>query len=111
MDAENAFMEINRYIQDRSDQPINKCLTQGLKDCLEVNDAEIIAEQAHPFLNSIRPDVLMRHDQSKTICIEMFYTINKTPSTLATYVLKKMDRYMKQLDFYNLQPRLVFEDS
>lgn len=108
--AEDAFMEINRFTQDTSDQPINRCLAQGLRDSLEWNESDIIAECPHPFLEGIRADILIRNDPSKIICVEMFYTVNKTPSTLANYVLSKMDRYMKQLDLYSLQPRLLIED-
>lgn len=109
-DAETAFMEINHFTQNTSDQPINHCLAQGLRESLEWSESDIVAECAHPFLEGIRPDILIKHDPSKIICVEMFYTVNKTPSTLANYVLSKMDRYMKQLDLYSLQPRLFVED-
>lgn len=109
-DAENAFMEINRYTQDVSDQSINRCLAQGVRECLDLGEMEVVAEHAHPFLEGIRTDILIKNDPSKIICVEMFYTVNKTPSTLANYVLNKMDRYMKQLDFYSLQPRLLIDD-
>jgi len=105
--AELAFMEINRYAQNDSDQPLNQCLAQGLRDCLKVDNDQIQAECIHPFLEGIRPDILIRLDSRKIICIEMFYTVNKTPSILADYILRKMDRYMKQLDLYSIQPRLL----
>jgi hypothetical protein len=106
--AEPAFMAINRFAQE-SDRPINQCFAEALRNTLSWTDSEIMAEQPHPYLDGIRADILIRKDPSRIICIEMFYTVNNTPSTLADYVLKKMDRYMKQLDHYHLQPPLLPE--
>lgn len=103
--SSNLFSEINRYAQD-SDQPLNRCLAQALRDIFKVGEDAISAEIDHPFLDGIRPDILIKLDPSKLVCVEMFYTVQTIPSVLANYVLTKLNRYMKQLDHYNQQPKL-----
>ena len=109
--AEPAFIEINQYAQ-RSDQRLNQCLAHALRDNLAAGESQVAAEAMHPYLEHIIPDVQVRTDPSKIVCVEMFYTISRLPSNLADYVLKKMDRYMKQLEFFTTkQPPLFFMDS
>ena len=74
--AEDAFKEINQFVHNMSDQSINRCLAQGLIDSLGWNESDVIAEYPHPFLDGIRTDILIRHDPSKIVCVEMFPTVN-----------------------------------
>lgn len=102
--ARKPFAATSEFISrggEGSDKPINRCLAQGLRVCLKVGEDLIAAEQAHPWLDGIRPDIVVEIDPDRIVCIEMFYTANKRPHVLADYVLKKMDRYMKQLDHYS----------
>jgi hypothetical protein len=107
--ATDAFAIINQYISsggEGSDQPINKSLAAGLRMALNNSDLKIEAEQIHPWLGNIRPDVLVR-ESDKIICIEMHYTADPRTYVLANYVLKKMDVYMRQLEAYMQTPRLI----
>ena len=65
-----------------------------------------MVEKAHPWLESIRPDILVKRED-KIVCIEMHYTADQRPYKLANYVLEKMNRYMKQLDAYMKTSRQV----
>ena len=74
--AKDAFTLINQYISSRgegSDQPINKSLAAGLRQALEGYDLDISAEKVHPWLDKIRPDIVIKK-QDRIICIELHYT-------------------------------------
>ena len=111
--AENvqpAFTKINQHIAtsgEGSDQPINKCLAIGLRETLGLDENQIVAEKDHPWLDGIRPDIMILSDPDKIICVEMHYTNDKRPYVIADYVLKKMDRYMKQIEIRIKNPRLL----
>jgi len=106
--AREAFARINRHISsaEGSDQPINRCLALAFREVLGLSDKEVMAEQVHPWLGNLRPDLLVTANLDKTICIEMHYTANERPYNLAYYILNKIDNYMKELEASLQQPRL-----
>lgn len=107
--ARASFSKINQYVSSRgegSDTPINKALARSLRTVLDVEDDVIVVEQTHPWLPSIQPDIMFFPELEKVICIEMHYTADPRPSTLANYVLKKMDIYMRQLEAYMEKPQI-----
>lgn len=109
--ANEAFLKINQAISsggEGSDQPINRCLALCLRETVGIDSSQVLAEEGHPWLPNIRPDILIKKPD-KIICIEVQYTADKSPHVLANYVLKKMDRYMRQLDAYLRAPQFRFE--
>lgn len=113
--AQEAFKKINRDISDksdksgkgskscsgqRSDQPFNRAFCLALADALKedgLKDVEkIYAEGWHPYLETIKPDIVVEFPD-KIVCIEMSYSTNDQPSYLADYVLRKLHRYMKRI--------------
>ena len=106
--ASEAYARINRYISsaEGSDQPINRCLALAFREALGLSDNEVVAEQVHPWLGNLRPDLLVTAGFDKTICIEMHYTADERPYKLAYYILNKMDDYMKELTVSLKQPHL-----
>lgn len=103
-ESRDLFESINKYVRDVSDQPINRCLAQALREIFNVSQETVTSEQKHPFLPSIRPDITVKLSEQKIVCIEMFYTANAMPSELANYILNKLDNYMRQLDYFTTKP-------
>ena len=64
----------------------------------EKPDLTFHVEQTHPWLQYIRPDILIDVPNQKCICIEMHYTIRTAPNVLAKYILSKLDNYMRQVE-------------
>ena len=100
--AKQAFQKINEDIWQKkiSDQHFNKAICLALQDIYKNKTAfefEFSCEQKHPYLTNIRPDILVDTRQ-KYICLEFCYTTNKTPGNIAEYVLRKLNKYMKQLE-------------
>jgi hypothetical protein len=83
-----------------NDRPFNKAICLALSDIFsEANsDLSFKAEQNHPWLQHIRPDILVSVPNKKCICIEMHYTIRTAPNVLAKYILSKLNQYMKQVE-------------
>ncbi|MFM6266914.1 MAG: ATP-binding protein, partial [Dolichospermum sp.] len=105
--AEQAFRKININITTKdttkqkkiSDQRFNKAFYLALVDAFTLDgqsNVKFYCEKEHPLLN-IRPDILVDIPDEKYICIELSYTVDKKPSYIADYVLKKLDKYMIQL--------------
>jgi hypothetical protein len=86
-------------IGEASDNPINKALASALKDQLG-GGVRVQAEVAHPWLPSVRPDILVSGAEHTTVCLEFHYTTRTDAYVIADYVLRKLDRYMKQLEHY-----------
>jgi hypothetical protein len=108
--AEAAFLKVNQFVAsggEGSDQPINRCLAMGLRETLGWDESKLVVETEHPWLKNIRPDLMVLADPNKIICIEMHYTNDKRPYVIADYVLKKMDRYMKEIENRIRNPRLL----
>jgi hypothetical protein len=97
--AKPIFEKLNKYIVENSDQPFNKALSMALQNaCSDNSKLSFTSEQQHPWLQNIRPDILVNVNGEKYICIEMHYTIKKAPNVLAGYVLDKLNKYMKQIE-------------
>ncbi|NMF58529.1 ATP-binding protein [Pseudanabaena yagii GIHE-NHR1] len=110
--ATKAFEKFNERISAKnsqriSDNSLNKSLCLALKDLLEEYDnISLDSEQFHPYLNNIKPDILIEMEE-KIICVEMCYTNDNTPGYLADYVLKKLNTYMTQLQSkFGIDPAL-----
>ncbi|RCM17891.1 hypothetical protein PA64_00084 [Pseudomonas aeruginosa] len=91
-----------------SDHPFNKALKTALQDVLGNQVKSIDFEKVHPWLPSIRPDIQIKTNDDRIVCIEMHYTSRQDSYILADYILEKLDKYMRQLDRYirNSQLRL-----
>ncbi|QCT04368.1 hypothetical protein E6C60_3660 [Paenibacillus algicola] len=103
-----AYLEINALAskynpqRDGSDKPFNKTISDALKDIFP--QYSIDAETTHPWLPNIIPDIKLETDE-KIICIEFHYTKRNVPSAIASYVLDKLDNYMRQLE--GMYPKLL----
>jgi len=81
-----------------SDTVINRAIASALRDALGVSDQEVIPEAVHPWIPNITPDIRVDTDPNRHICIEMCYTNRSEAHVVADYVLRKLDRYMRQLE-------------
>jgi hypothetical protein len=106
--AQEAFGIVNHFItSEGSDNPINKCLALALREALGLEVGDLAAEKRHPWLTSLQPDLLVTADPDRIVCIEVHYTTDNRPYNLAYYILDKLDTYMRQLEAYLSQPRLL----
>jgi len=106
--AREPFEKINNDITNKkiSDQSFNKCLYLTLVKIFQNQpNLSFSCEKNHPDINT-RPDILVDLQNDKYICMELSYTIDKKPSFIADYVLRKLNIYMKQLE----QQSSLFKD-
>jgi hypothetical protein len=101
--AQPIFEKLNKeYISGSkgSDRPFNKALCLALSDIFSEKDSNLSfkSEHSHPWLQYIRPDILVDVPNKKCICIEMHYTTRTAPNILAKYILGKLNQYMKQVE-------------
>jgi hypothetical protein len=101
--AKPIFEKLNKeYISGSkgSDRPFNKAICLALADLFAEEGSSLTfkSEQNHPWLQYIRPDILVDVPNQKYICIEMHYTIRTAPNILAKYILTKLNQYMKQVE-------------
>jgi hypothetical protein len=101
--AKPIFEKLNKeYISgsNGSDQPFNRALCLALSDLFleENSNLSFKSEHPHPWLQYIRPDILVDVPNKKCICIEMHYTAKTAPNILAKYILGKLNQYMKQVE-------------
>ncbi len=82
------------------DRHYNKAIAAALADILPKRRFKVIAEKPHQWIPSITPDVNVEAPRDRIVCLEFHYTNQKTPNVVAGYVLKKLDRYMRQLEYY-----------
>jgi hypothetical protein len=80
-------------------------LSFALKDAFQKqSEFSFEAEQVHPWLSYLRPDILVNINNSidvsknKCICLELHYTTKTAPNLVARYVLEKLNKYMKQIE-------------
>ena len=98
--AKDAFIEIVKYATGSgNDRHINHALAEAIRQSLP-SDYSAFSEKEHPWLPSITPDIRIDVPYGKHICIELYYTSRVEPYIVADYVLKKLDRYMRQLEHY-----------
>ncbi|HIK50320.1 MAG TPA: ATP-binding protein [Oscillatoriales cyanobacterium M59_W2019_021] len=101
--AKPIFEKLNKdYISGSkgSDKPFNKAISLALSELFseEKFDLSFKVEHNHPWLQHIRPDILVDVPNKKCICIEIHYTIRPAPNILAKYILSKLNNYMKQVE-------------
>jgi len=98
--AAPAFANLSRFASGDaggSDEPLNHALAGALKDLLP-KDYVFAVEQPHPWLPNIIPDIRVDTPADRHICIEMFYSARTDAYVAADYILRKLDRYMRQLE-------------
>jgi len=100
--ATKPFEKINEDIVSKkiSDQILNKALYLTLKDIQNElgNNLHFSCEKRHPYLTTIRPDIIVEGAKDKCIALEFCYTNDNTPGNLASYALGKLNTYMNQLE-------------
>jgi hypothetical protein len=98
--AQQAFEKINSDISNSriSDRHFNKSICLSLQDAFQGSRLVFSCEIEHPHLTNIRPDILVDMNE-KIVCLEFCYTNNNTPGNMADYVLRKLNIYMKQLQY------------
>jgi hypothetical protein len=80
-----------------SDEPLNHALGAAFGDMLP-STFTVEVEKPHPWLPNIVPDIRVDTPADRHICIEMFYSARTDAYVSADYVLRKLDRYMRQLE-------------
>lgn len=81
-----------------SDQAVNRALATALRDELGVTEELVVPEASHPWIPNVEPDIRIDTDRDRHICLELCYTNRTEAHVVADYVLKKLDRYMRQLE-------------
>lgn len=81
-----------------SDRVLNGAIAEALRDALGVEYRFVVPEASHPWIPNIQPDVRIDIDPERHVCLEMCYTNRSEAHVVADYVLKKLDRYMRQLE-------------
>jgi hypothetical protein len=108
--AYNVLNQIASQSSGGSDKALNQAISLGLHDTFAKSGGyAFVAERNHPWLTNIIPDVLIEVKGSRdTICLEFHYTSNKAPNQIASYVLRKLNTYMNQIeDMYNSGRQLL----
>jgi hypothetical protein len=98
--AEKAFEALSNFAAGTgNDRHINHALAEVLRATLP-NTYTVTSETVHPWIPNITPDIRVDTPDTRHICIEMCYTAAREPHVIADYVLKKLDRYMRQLEHF-----------
>lgn len=98
--AEKAFETISNYAAGTgNDRHINHALAEVLRATLP-NTYTVASETVHPWIPNITPDIRVDTPDTRHVCLELCYTAAREPHVIADYVLKKLDRYMRQLDYF-----------
>lgn len=95
-----AYAKLSRFASGDaggSDEPLNHALAAALRDMLPA-DFNMAIETPHPWLPNVIPDIRVDTPSDRHICIEMFYSARTDAYVTADYVLRKLDRYMRQLE-------------
>lgn len=93
--AQPAFLEMVKWVTGAgSDREINRALAQALTACESIN---AVSEIKHPWIPNIIPDIFIDLPH-KQVCLEFHYTSKDEPGVIASYVLKKLNAYMNQLE-------------
>src|SRR5262249_11510320 len=98
--AEKAFQALATHAAGSGyDRHINHALAEVLRDTLP-RTYNVASETLHPWIPNIMPDIRVDTPDNRHICVEMCYTAAREPHVVADYVLKKLDRYMRQLESF-----------
>jgi len=99
-DAKPAFKEITEWASGSGlDRHLNNAIAQALERSLS-SDFSVTYEEEHPWIPNITPDILVETSYGKIICIELYHTKRSQPNVAADYILRKLDRYMRQVEEY-----------
>lgn len=99
-DAKPAFERIASFVASSgNDRYVNRAVADAIQQALDPS-YRVVAEAEHPWLPSICPDIRVDVPGDRHVCIEFHYTSRTEPYVLADYVLKKLDRYMRQLEYF-----------
>ncbi len=94
------FEVLNKIVAGSgSDRYVNHAIAACLRDKLPSNFG-VVAEQLHPWIPGIFPDIRIDMPDGRQICLEFCYTNNQKPGGVADYVLDKLAIYMDQLEQY-----------
>ena len=98
------FNSLNKIVAGSgNDKHVHAALAACLKNVLPAGYA-VSAENFHPWIPQIIPDIFIEIPGGTQICIEFCYTKDKKPSAVADYVLDKLATYMDQLESYVSMP-------
>ena len=98
--AKPAFKEITEWASGSGlDRHLNNAISQALERSL-TSDFSVAYEEEHPWIPNITSDVLIETPYEKIICIELYHTKRSQPNVAADYILRKLDRYMRQVEEY-----------
>lgn len=95
-----AYANLSRFASGDaggSDEPLNHALGAAVRDMLPAG-FNVTVEKPHPWLPNVIPDIRVDTPADRHICIEMFYSARTDAYVAADYVLRKLDRYMRQLE-------------
>ncbi|WP_243351225.1 hypothetical protein [Stenotrophomonas acidaminiphila] len=94
------FDSLNKLVAGSgNDRHIHHALADCFRSILP-SGYTVHAEQAHPWIPQITPDILVQLPSGTQVCIEFCYTKDKKPSAIADYALEKLATYMDQLEQY-----------
>lgn len=101
--AESPFSELNKWLAGSGhDRNVHYAIADVLRAVLP-NDYTVVAEQAHPWIPNIIPDVRVDTPDGRQISLEFCYTNKRQPGAVPDYVLDKLATYMDQVEAYAQQ--------
>ena len=94
--AEAAYEKIASFTTGSGhDRHINRAVAKALKSALP-GEYAVEAEKPHPWVPNVTPDISVDMPDGRIVSIESCYTRDKKPSTVSSYVLRKLNTYMEQ---------------
>ncbi len=98
--AEPVYEKIVDWVSGSgNDRHVNRAVAKAIERSL-TDDYTVAAEEPHPWIPNITPDITVGTPYGKRICIEMYYTTRYQPNVIAGYTLDKLHSYMKQIERY-----------
>ncbi|MER1985551.1 MAG: ATP-binding protein [Solibacillus sp.] len=100
--TQKAFDYLNAVASSKvkglSDKAMNILIADALRDVLTDNPdvLRVVGEEAHPQMPTVIPDIQIEL-VDKYICLEFRYSKNTEKNKIASYVLNKLDTYMRQI--------------
>lgn len=98
--AEPVYEKIVSWVSGSgNDRHVNKAVATAIEHNL-TDDYTVAAEEPHPWIPNITPDITVDTPYGKKVCLEMYYTTRYQPNVVAGYTLDKLHSYMKQIRRY-----------